>query len=930
MMIKWFFEITISGTPYYWSTEDYTWNLQAYDNRIIPNTFNSVSLRRTSDENGISNPSDTSFSIHTPITSTSAVIGEVMTIRLVVDDVQERVWAFRVKRYEISYGKGTFYLESILNTYLSGEYPRTLHPREVWPSSDSDFDPKDDYVIPKVFGEAFIPLRSVNTGTERYYVLGDSANTYVIDKVVSPREWSSQSEWDSGSYTFTKSDDSGYKVFQAFIEDNDRDGIYNPGVWINGNGFYDVPTKFTSTEISASSDVSPADVIEFFLLDIGVPASLIDTGVGSSFESAASQYSTWGISWNGGWYEQNTREQILSNLLNQCASTLIITDKIELHPRITTSQATIDTSNIERESFSYSPLYPTNSDGGYIEFINGDNTPQDRPTKVAVWSNSTQSSSDDIDNPISTTLNCTFIRDSQVAQKCGVLYFNRKLDKKGSCSFVLIPDTSFLDLNPDDVITLNSSFYGETRTVMIKNIDFNRDSSIKVEAIEFVNTILSFNSISPSSISVTTDNTNGFNVITGASPLINIKINIRDFTTSANFYAYIHGYNSNGDAADINGGIGYNGNIISIPKVEDSTNWTIFTSQEEEGYIVLDTGLTGKFFVSSTNHSVVFAKLSGGVWSYDNGAGWTDWTPSATDIVIGTMSVGASSINSANVSAYGQDLGSISEGGGDNTETVVNTDMLEIQGWTFSGTFSSTDANTVSWTSGTLTFSGSQSFSINSGNTGNMGATTYIYFSKSTSEIALQTTTSATNSVGSNKVLICVAMPGTTEARFIAYGDGDLKITGVQIEDDSITAANIAANTITSTEIASNTITANEIASNTITASEINTGSISIGSFSGAGDLAEQNTVNLLTQVTNRSLANLDSTANSKLNGIDAGADVTQTQLNLGAAIDNAKANGVTLISGGYIRTSLLSTDVLVIGDNAGALATEDSVAYSC
>ena len=36
------------------------------------------------------------------------------------------------------------------------------------------------------------------------------------------------------------------------------------------------------------------------------------------------------------------------------------------------------------------------------------------------------------------------------------------------------------------------------------------------------------------------------------------------------------------------------------------------------------------------------------------------------------------------------------------------------------------------------------------------------------------------------------------------------------------------------------------------------------------------------------------------------GADVTQTALNLGAAIDNAKANGSTLIEGGYINTNIL------------------------
>lgn len=57
-------------------------------------------------------------------------------------------------------------------------------------------------------------------------------------------------------------------------------------------------------------------------------------------------------------------------------------------------------------------------------------------------------------------------------------------------------------------------------------------------------------------------------------------------------------------------------------------------------------------------------------------------------------------------------------------------------------------------------------------------------------------------------------------------------------------------------------------------------------------------------------------------------SDVTQSALDIGAAIDNAKANGQTLISGGYIRTSLLHSDVILVGD-IGDLAYEDSVGYA-
>jgi hypothetical protein len=51
----------------------------------------------------------------------------------------------------------------------------------------------------------------------------------------------------------------------------------------------------------------------------------------------------------------------------------------------------------------------------------------------------------------------------------------------------------------------------------------------------------------------------------------------------------------------------------------------------------------------------------------------------------------------------------------------------------------------------------------------------------------------------------------------------------------------------------------------------------------------------------------------------EEGADVTQNVLDLGAAIDNAKANGNTLIYGGFIRTSLINASAIVIGDLSGA-----------
>jgi hypothetical protein len=153
---------------------------------------------------------------------------------------------------------------------------------------------------------------------------------------------------------------------------------------------------------------------------------------------------------------------------------------------------------------------------------------------------------------------------------------------------------------------------------------------------------------------------------------------------------------------------------------------------------------------------------------------------------------------------------------------------LASRGWIQDCVFSSTNANTVSWTSGTYTTADGTSYSIDAGDTGAMSALTYIYLDTSISETAYQTTTTPINAVGANRVLLGIAKNSTYEATFqMFYGSGGIGITGEDIENDTITATQIAANTITANEIAANTITAAEIAAATITATELNVSQLS-------------------------------------------------------------------------------------------------------
>ena len=143
-----------------------------------------------------------------------------------------------------------------------------------------------------------------------------------------------------------------------------------------------------------------------------------------------------------------------------------------------------------------------------------------------------------------------------------------------------------------------------------------------------------------------------------------------------------------------------------------------------------------------------------------------------------------------------------------------------ILGWQMDLTFSSSDADTVAWTSGTITLTEGTTYSISAGNTGNMTALTYIYLSKSTSLTVLQKTTTASSAVGLGKILVAVAENNAgSDATFQVFGGKGGSL---------FKAANIAANCITANEIVANTITTSELSATaingmTITGSTIQT-----------------------------------------------------------------------------------------------------------
>lgn len=126
-----------------------------------------------------------------------------------------------------------------------------------------------------------------------------------------------------------------------------------------------------------------------------------------------------------------------------------------------------------------------------------------------------------------------------------------------------------------------------------------------------------------------------------------------------------------------------------------------------------------------------------------------------------------------------------------------------IAWWSTDVTWSSTDYNTVAWSSGNIYLPDWTSLPVSSWNTSNMSSITYIYYEKANNTV--QTTHTASLSVWESKILLCVANPTTS------WKDAEFQAFGTNAQSTFITADNIAANSITGNEIQANSITSGKI-----------------------------------------------------------------------------------------------------------------------
>ncbi len=119
------------------------------------------------------------------------------------------------------------------------------------------------------------------------------------------------------------------------------------------------------------------------------------------------------------------------------------------------------------------------------------------------------------------------------------------------------------------------------------------------------------------------------------SSTLSIELNVADFAGTLNYNeCWIHGYDGSGAAADVDGTIIINGVPTTVP------HGLLFGSQgPHASYIALDQSLS--LFVIGSAVPYAAVRRYQGQWQYDNNSAWTNFTPTASVWLVGTVEAGA-------------------------------------------------------------------------------------------------------------------------------------------------------------------------------------------------------------------------------------------------------------------------------------------------
>lgn len=108
-----------------------------------------------------------------------------------------------------------------------------------------------------------------------------------------------------------------------------------------------------------------------------------------------------------------------------------------------------------------------------------------------------------------------------------------------------------------------------------------------------------------------------------------------------------------------------------------------------------------------------------------------------------------------------------------------------VQKFTHNIVWTATDYNRCSWSAGTIKISNGEEYEINTGNTGNITDITFVYFDGTST---LKTTTTYSNAVGDEKLLLAIVEPSESGAGCIIIV---INSSGTTIDGDKIVTGKI-------------------------------------------------------------------------------------------------------------------------------------------
>lgn len=958
MIVSWLFEI---GT-YKWSTKAVTFGGNTYTAKVLPESFNGISMSWDIERQGLITPSEIDFEISNPDAGiTKADLeDQYCTIILVTNGAECRRWKFKVQSAVSAYGLMKVYCVDILQDCLLGSFPNTPHPRETWPSENHEVDEDDTYRIPVIFGEAYIPLMLIwrAADSKGYYVLGKDYGDYTISEVKSPPS-KGKTVWTSADYVFIQTTDSGYKLAQFNVGLTDVDGIYKSGTWES-----DLQPLVKYKFAGAPVENSPASVLSSLLQMFGLPVSNID--IAGTWATATNAFASWGINWRGGFYQSESRETILNTLLSQCDSNLYISDKVELLPFSTASQETFDKTKTKKLSFQSSITTRADIDSGRVHWALAGSPQNELSGKIII----PLEVGGTTEKPDSETFEAKFITDGRVAQRLGRLHFQRKT-AKDSVSFSTAGPvmTSLKTLKPGQVITVDGPLFGGSQQIVVTSLEIKRDLGVNISGVrlkwlqEFTDTTadditiagagdpnmgdttVKLLQLKPSALVFKYDSEGNpdpdIQTITFTAESQNLDAGDYVFTTVPNIKTYT---GSSRFFTLSNTEFGINDRVdVTVAKDGLSNSVAIFRLQDGPTGPLSQSTLKSFAFIRSATTP---ATPEGGSYAspLPTTAGYEDGIPAGTLPVWQTTRIFTSdgltpqqtawtvpykvgelgksarvrfSVDHINwhdtpavndiymqsgVSTDGgitwTDSGYVKIKGEDGSDGEDGTDGY-AGNWGSTLVFSSTTYNAVSWLAGSL-YSGVDGRSISAGSITGMsaGVVYYIYFDPAT-PTELKNTTTAATAVGTGKILVAVAKANPVTTSYAQF-QAFGGAGGVMI-----TADNIAADSITVNKIATNAVTATKISVTNLSSINANIGTCTAGRVQNAANTTFLDLTNNLLSLGNKLTWNGSALSIAGSLTIENPATV-RTTLNVADGADKT----LTVINGGVVTTGSIGNSL--------------------